>query len=150
MSLSAALRVFNTYILPSFRYNLPIWFVPGAPYVKKVDAVFTKFLKRYMRAPVFFNNGLTYFITKTQPLSLTLNDNLSQASQIINYPSSLSGFRPFHTFSHVTSEFFAARVVPSFIWTAPIPFYIPSSPSKRHEIFRKLVDCDVGLEFLSN
>ena len=71
MSLAAVMRVFNTYIIPSFRYNLPIWFSHGATYSKKIDSMFTKFLKRYMRAPVFFNNGL--ILTSSQKPSLFLS-----------------------------------------------------------------------------
>ena len=98
-----------------------------------------------MRAPVFFNNGLTHFLTKTQPLSLTLNASLSQTAEKINYPSSLSGFRPSHAIYTPPNDFFAARIVPSFFWTAPLPFFLPSSPSKRHAICKTLIECDLNV-----
>ena len=71
--LSTALEVFNVFILSVIRYALSVWF-PAATIssLKRIDAVFTKFLKRFLGLPYSALNSLTYKITNTVPLSSTL------------------------------------------------------------------------------
>ena len=93
LPLPLVLQVFNTYILPIFQHGLCIWLPSistGAQ--SRINAVFTKFLKRYLRGPKTASNGLTHFITQTQPLTLTLQNLLPQSYQSLILPSLFNGW----------------------------------------------------------
>jgi hypothetical protein len=50
--LSVALNLFNTYILPIITYALPVWFPKtNDEGRKRLNAIFTKFMKRYLGVP---------------------------------------------------------------------------------------------------
>ena len=95
LPLSSVLFIFKTYILPIFYYGLPIYATKMSMSAeKKIDSVFSKFMKRYLRLPHFCNNDVIHFFTRTEPLSVTLKKKARHQFYSITFPSGLSGFRP--------------------------------------------------------
>jgi len=73
LPLSVVLDAFRIYVLPVVTYSLPVW-LPSLclSSANKLNAVFTKFLKRYMGLPYNTNNAIVHFLTNAVPLSHTL------------------------------------------------------------------------------
>ena len=116
--------VFCTYILPIFRYGLCIYFPFCSNKAKsKIDDVYSKFLKRYLRIPKASSNGLTYYISDSEPLIHTLSNELRKSYLSISLPAPFNGYKPamadfipdaifsYHSFQHV----------PHYLWQNHIP-----------------------------
>ena len=68
-TLPNALQIFNTFILPIIDYGLPVWLPRLCQSSKlKVNAIFTKFLKRFFCVPYTTENSLVHYISNTSPL----------------------------------------------------------------------------------
>ena len=133
------LEVFQVYILPMFSYGLFIWFPHISPTAKNmVNAVFSKYLKRYLRIPSHANNDLTYFLTNSKPLNHTLNGLLQKSFNTLKLPSIFSGFKPYAASNIPVSVgyYSAFENVPSFYWHNVLPTHLSPNPSSRHTIHR--------------
>ena len=152
LNIHLVLEVFKVYILPMFSYGLFIWFPHISTSARSmVDAVFSKYLKRYLRIPSHANNELTYFLTNSQPLSLTLNFLLQNSFNTLKLPSIFSGFKPIAASKipdHVDT-YSAFKLVPSFYWHNVIPTHFSSNPSSRHTIHRVCFD-SIHYSYCSN
>ena len=94
MPLNVVIDLFNTYVLPITTYALPIWYPNiSAGSVKKIDSLYTKFLKRYLGLPYSTNNSIVHFLTHTSPLHTVLNCRCQSSALRITYPLTLNGFR---------------------------------------------------------
>ena len=94
--LDVFLNIFKVYILSIVTHGLPTWF-PNATISSKnkLNSLFTKYLKRYLGIPYCSKNAIVHYITKTQPLSQTLEELVDGAALKITYPYELDGIRPF-------------------------------------------------------
>ena len=101
---------------------------------KKIDSVFSKFMKRYLRLPHFCNNDVIHFFTRTEPLSVTLKKKARDQFYSITFPSGLSGFRP-TMFQDLPAslDYIAFKEVPSKFWICPIPTSVSPNPTVRRE-----------------
>ena len=72
------IRIFDCYVLPSYLYGLEIWNNKVSLCTTlTMNAVFTKYLKRYLGLPFMTNNSIVYQLTETHPLELKLKGILS-------------------------------------------------------------------------
>ena len=137
------MAVFDVYILPIFKYGLCLWLPHCSDEsISRMNATFTIFLKRYLRIPKTSSNGLTHFITQTQPLSITLKNSLQNSFLSLTFPPGLHGLRPsianfipsnpviYNSFEHV----------PTYFWHTSIPPSLPCDPSFRHSILKRTFD----------
>ena len=75
LPLKTVLKVFDVYLLPCFSYGNSFWISKTIKNSETaVNAVFTKFLKRYLGIPNHCRNSIVHHITETKPLFLTLKD----------------------------------------------------------------------------
>jgi hypothetical protein len=71
LPLDVILRLFNIYVLPIATYALPVWFSQAtSSQTRPLNAVFTKYLKRWLCIPYSVNNAIVYHLTETRPLTL--------------------------------------------------------------------------------
>ena len=77
--LHVALDLFNCYVLPSYRYGLSLWLGRASEAsMCALNAVFSKFLKRYLGVNYHTSNSITHFLTNTAPLTTTLKSLYSR------------------------------------------------------------------------
>ena len=133
LPLDLVIKVFNCFIEPLFLYGLPIWSSNiSNSSVSAINAVLTKFLKRYMCAPLSSNNSILYSITDTLPLFNSLAGKRDNFSNII-LPSQFSGHKlVFHDFKHSLPSIFPG--LPDFYWFKEIITFIPSNFPLRRKI----------------
>jgi hypothetical protein len=95
LPLPVVLMIFRIYVTPIFRYGLFLWLAncPKASLLK-IDPVFYKFLKRYLRIPIHSSNGMVHFLTNTEPLSVTLKRSARSSYDSLSFPPLFSGYRP--------------------------------------------------------
>ena len=95
LPLPVVLKVFDTYVLPILTYCLSVWadFTISSSSRNMLNAVFTKFLKRYLGVPYLTKTAIVYYITNTYPLVNELGQLLLNASLNVRYPSTLSGVK---------------------------------------------------------
>ena len=135
--------VFETYILPIFRYGLCIYFpFCSTKAQESLDAVFTKFLKRYLRVPKHSSDALTHFITNSEPLTLTLRNETQKSFLSTSFPTEFSGFRPAlaEYLPKQHTHYQAFEHVPHHYWHNYIPFNIPLDPRYRHSTMQLCFD----------
>ena len=84
--------MFQIYILPLYEYGQAIW-TSRVPKTTRdqMNAVFTKYLKRYLQIPPFTNNEITHFLCGTVPLTKTLFENPTKSLQSINLSIPIPG-----------------------------------------------------------
>ena len=89
-----AVSVFNIYILPVLTYALPAWF-PGASASskKKLNVVFSKFLKRYLGVPYSANNAIVYKLTGSSQLINSIESLHMSRFLSCTFPPSMNGLR---------------------------------------------------------
>jgi len=133
LPLSCLLRIFNTYILSIFHYGLPVYLskIPASS-SRSIDSVFSKFLKRYLRLPLFCSNHIVHFITKTEPLTHTLNRRAASFFYSTSFPPEFSGFRPsLYNSLPDPAPYLCFKEVPSKFWCTLIPSSVSPDPSVR-------------------
>ena len=85
-------KIFNIYILPLYEYGISVWTSRVTLTTRvEMNAVFTKYLKRYLQIPPFTNNEITHFLCGTVPLSKTLFENPTKPLQSINLSIPIPG-----------------------------------------------------------
>ena len=101
---------------------------------KRVNAIFSKFLKRYLGLPYGTHNSLVHYVTGTVPLCSSLETKVGNFFLNIQYPSCMDGIRlqvPRETFT----EYVTVEHIPTFFWlTPPIQFPLPNNPELRRAI----------------
>ena len=81
LKLPLLLKIFECYILPSFTYGISVWFErTSLNTITKANALFSKYLKRYLGVPAFANNSITYFICQTEPLEVKMKKIFEKAT----------------------------------------------------------------------
>ena len=92
--------------------------------MESVNAVFTKFLKRYLGVPYRANNSITYFITQSEPLSTTLQNLYMQSFTSLSFPSCLNGFQLSQSFTN-PELYDPLPLIPSYFWRSKYPGFLP-------------------------
>jgi len=145
MPLHLLLRIYDCYILPLFKYGLPLWIGACSSSAKdSANSSFTKFLKTYLGLPYHANNAITHFLTNTCPLLTTLEFLTPHNLNTLSFPPELNGYR----LSLFTENLFSTTpydpipLIPTFFWHSRILNSIPSSYYNRKVICREVLDID--------
>jgi hypothetical protein len=143
--LPVVLDIFRIYVIPILQYALPLWFPRATEEAKKrLNSVFTKFLKRWLGVPYGTYNGLVHYVTGTEPLCLSLGSRLSKAFLNISYPPSVEGIQ-LEVPEDVQDPYVNVMHVPSFFWLTPIlQLPLPHSPEVRRAILYDYFDLHHG------
>ena len=140
--LPVALKIFNTYILPIITYALPTW-QPNLTEAtkKKLNALFTKFLKRYLGLPYNTNNAIVHFLTGTVPLTLLLSKLVHRAALRIMYPSSVSGvLTDLPPPPEDVEPYNPVPLIPPYFWlSTPLDGELPLFPETRRALLYEVV-----------
>jgi hypothetical protein len=136
LPLSAILYIFHLYITPILSYGSTFYVGNcSKAAIKSLNAVFTKYLKRYLFLPYFISNGLVHHLTGTHPLISSLSTRASKAYFSTTVPNSLSGMMPsiFKTIT-IPEPYKAFQHVPSFYWCLSLPQFLPASSARRRPL----------------
>ena len=141
LPLPVALDIFNTYILPIVTYGTPVWLPSITENTKnRLNALYTKFLKRYLGVPYSANNAIVHHITQTCPLTVTLEAKLLKATLKVAYPPSLGSLRvnlPEER-EHLYS---AIEHIPTHFWlSVPLEGELPIIPEPRRALLYTMMD----------
>jgi len=142
ISLDIAIDLFNCYILPIYTYGLGLWIGKCSENtINASNAVFTKFLKRYLGIPYRSNNAITHFITETKPLLTTLQ-NLSQKSiNSMTFPKLLDGYKLALTNYTSAAELYnPIPSVPTSFWMSKTFHSLPIYARNRKLLCRDIFD----------
>lgn len=141
LPLSLVLKCFFCFIFPIFTYGCHLWLSSFSNSVaSSLNAVFTKFLKRYLCLPLYTSNSLTHFFSQTQPLLHSISHFAANHPLKTSFPSSLSGLQlPFLTALHQPSDFSIYSLIPSTFWLSPVIHTLPLCPSTRRSLLLPLV-----------
>ena len=61
--------------------------------MEEMDAVFLKFIKRYLGVQKSSNNAITYFMTSTEPLSIRLKKLAPNCTGGLSFPARFEGIK---------------------------------------------------------
>ena len=139
--LTVAIDIFNTYIRPIVEYCLPIWY-PSATNSSKLqlNALYTKFLKRYLGVPYITNNAIVHFLTGTVPLCQTLDGKVEKYFFKIQFPSVLSGVHISPPTAPDDMDYNAIEAIPSYFWLSESLNKLPVLPEPRRAILYDIID----------
>ena len=141
LPLPLVLQVFDCYILPLFLYGLPLWINNcNKSSLSALDAVFTKFLKRYLGVPKFVNNSLVHFLCNTRPLSHRLYNAGPDLLKSISWPNTLSGHQLSFAYIPESTLHNPIPSIPSHFWNSRIFHQLPSNPNLRKSLCFDLLD----------
>jgi hypothetical protein len=133
--ISVALDIFRTYVAPIAQYALPLWFPRATTEAKKrLDSLYTKFLKRWLGVPYATYNGLVHYVTGTEPFTHFLGTRVLKSFLKISYPVCMNGVR-LDAPNCDAPQYNAVEHVPSFFWYNPnLELPLPKSPEVRRAV----------------
>jgi hypothetical protein len=137
LPLNLIIQLFNVFILPIFLYGSHIWLTKFSVSAgRAANAVFTKFLKRYLCIPVFSLNSLTHFFTLSRPLLHSVQYFAFTHAFKAGFPPSLSNVQLTFVRSLVDPPPFSPIPdIPTVFWLSNLPL----SPSLRRSLILPLV-----------
>jgi len=144
LSIELVLSTFACYIIPIFRYGLPLWLNATSNSAKQsVNAVLTKFLKSYLCIPFHANDVITHFVTNTQPLLRTLEFMALECTSSFVFPEELHG----HSLSFLVNlvqppSYNVIPEIPTFFWRSKSFCNIPTNALFRKKLCREIFDID--------
>jgi len=145
LPLYLTIQVFQVYVAPLFHYGLNIWTSKVSnSALQALNAVWTKFLKRYLCLPAWANNAIVYFITNEQPLAQTLQNRARHHYGGLIFPESLSGMKLSfldHT-QHNITPYDPIPLIPTEFWSTRVIQNIPMNKFYRKRLMRELFDVD--------
>ena len=128
-----------------------------------MNAVFSKFIKRYLNIPFTSNNNITYFVTSSIPLDAQLIHVKERAKYALS--RQLSSTLPGYTFNFLKtkdniaidktsyiSDWIATQVIPnipSYFWKSKVIINIPSKQNTRKTLCGEVYDLS-HFKFCSN
>jgi len=140
LPLHIVLDLFNCYILPTYKYGLCLWFGrTSEATMDAANAVFTKFLKRYLGIPFHSNNSITHFITNTEPLSFILQNIYPQSFTSLSFPACLHGIQ----LSQSTNNpeiYNPLPKIPSYFWRSRFTGILPTYSKSRKFLCQEIFD----------
>ena len=142
LPLYLALQIFQCFIFPMFSYGSHIWTSRiSASCVSSLNALFLKFLKRYIGIPKFSSNSICYFLTKTSPLLSTIHLFTKMHPFLAGFPPSLSNLQLsfLRDSPPLPPRFDPIPEIPSSFWFSPVIDHLPSNPKFRRQLILPLV-----------
>ena len=141
LPLTTVLHVFNIYILPILTYCSTVWlpWLKSKADINRMNASFTKFLKRYLGVPYRTHNSIVHFITNTIPLNKTLKEKAQNLFLKVQFPRSLEGVQ--FTPPVMTDEYQAFKELPSTFWASEVlSGELPRGQESRRALMYDLID----------
>jgi len=140
LPLHVVLALFNCYILPTYRYGLNLWLGRTSQNsIESANAVFTKYLKRYLGIPFHSNNSITHFITNTEPLSIILKNLYPQSFNSLSFPTCLNGLQLSRTIT-LPVNYNPLPHIPSYFWRSKYPGTLPIYSRSRKVMCEEIYD----------
>ena len=139
--LRLVIRLFETYIAPSFHYGLPLWISRcSQASLQALDAVWTKFLKRYLGLPPYANNAIVLYISESRPLSESLKAIASQRLGGLVFPACFSGMKLSFITTAQQTIYDPIPAIPTTFWMSRYIHSIPYTKFYRHKIMYEIFD----------
>ena len=135
LPLEVALDVFKVYVLPIVEYALACWLPNLCQSVESaLNAVLSKFLKRFLGVPYSTYTSLVHFVTNTYPLCDYLRSVHQARFFTLKFPPCVSGLH-FQVPENVTLPLGGSvdvENIPSFFWHSPVIEQLPvlSTPKR--------------------
>ena len=105
-----------------------------------MDAVFSKFLKRYLGVPYSTYNSIIYFLTGCEPLSHFLAKNCEKYFLKLNFPSCLEGVH-FQVPTLQIQTYNPIEAIPSYFWfSRVIEKELPINSDARRALLYDVID----------
>ena len=143
LPINIVLKVWDCYVLPIFRYGLPLYFSSCSnSSLKTANSSFTKFLKSYLGIPYYSNNSITHFITETCPLINTLENLIPHSLGSLTFPPEFNGYKLTFLNSYNTTTYNPVPEMPTFFWRSKIFYQLPTSKFYRKKLCREIFDLD--------
>ena len=148
MPLEVLLKVFQCYILPIFEYGLVLWITGNFSTATEelVNATFTKFLKRYLKLPLYTQNALIHQLSDTVPLMSYLRMRCINATKALCFPDCMNGIKLtlFDKLPEANDKIGEDnwKLVPSFFWRSRAIHKIPSDQKFRKKLCREVCETD--------
>jgi len=142
ISIDIMIDLFDCYILPIYNYGLGLWIGKCSENsINSANAVFSKFLKRYLGIPYRSNNAITYLITETQPLLTTLINSSQNSLNSITFPKVLNGHKlALADFANSTVSYNPIPLVPTSFWMSKTFYSLPTYARSRRLLCRDIFD----------
>ena len=138
--LPVVLHVFATYILPILTYAAPLWFPKCTKESKrKINSLFTKFLKRYLGLPYGTYNAIVHYITNTSPICQDLAKMVKPAFYKVCFPQCLGGVR-FPPPEIEGSDYKVIEEIPTYFWLSTVLNSLPLNPESRRALLYDTID----------
>ena len=141
--LPVVLQLFDTYVFPLISYAVSVWLPSSTETgVCEVNAIYTKFLKRYLGIPYGSSNANVHFISGTVPLDVRLAMSSQKSFLKLCFPISLNGvqIRPPPNPEFIVSTYNAYEDIPSFFWMSPVIEKLPLNSSSRRALLYEVMD----------
>ena len=142
LPLETVLKIFQVYVLPMIEYGLPLWLTGkhSDQALARVNATFTKYLKRYLGVPYPSSSRLIHHLCQTRPLHEILWDRLANATGGIMLPEIMHGWQL--SFANVTPVFepYSIQNIPTSFWHSRMCLNLPWNPQYRRKISREILD----------
>ena len=138
-------RIFETYVLPIYRYGSAIWSSKCSKQsIQEADSSQLKFLKRYLGVPSRCNNAITYFLTQCEPLSIKIKQWKQLCSNSLQFPKEFHGVKlncltPTST-QKEKDEIGNLESIPTWFWISKQIQRIPRNPSYRRALCEEVFD----------
>ena len=137
-----AITVFNMYVRSILTYCLPIWFRSiDQNSINKINALYTKFLKRCLGVPKSACNAKIHYILQTEPLCNYLHEQAQKMFYKIPFPTSLNGvqFHPPHP--HWIMPYRRVQEVPTYFWISEqLSGPLPTNAVARRALMYEILD----------
>ena len=146
LPIQTVLKIFQIYVLPLVEYALPIWLSSSCINSSRdmLNALFAKFLKRYLGVPSPASSKQVHHLCQTRPLYEVLWSRREEAFHTLAFPRVLDGrqlsFLREPNPPQFPSETF--QLIPSTFWRSRVCHNIPWNPLYRRQIFREILDTD--------
>ena len=141
LPLNVVIDVFNTYVLPIITYGLSVW-LPGTSQssLTKLNALYSKFLKRYLGIPYSANNAIVYFLCNACPLSHILERLHLKAALKVSYPREIQQFQ-ITLPEEKTDKYNPIPDIPSYFWLSlSLNGSLPLNPESRRALLYVAMD----------
>ena len=140
--INVVLDLFNCYALPTYRYGLALWHGKCSENsITAMNAVFTKYLKRYLGLPYQANNAICHQVTNTQPLNNTLESLIPSSFSSLRFPEALNGLKlTINENKYETNAYNPVTHVPTFFWRSKSYAAIPTYYRSRRTLCREIFD----------
>ena len=104
-----------------------------------VNAVFSKFLKRYLGVNYHASNSITHFLTNTAPLSTILKTLYDNSFSSLSFPTCLHGIQ-LSRCDNTPEQYDPIPQIPTHFWRSSYSGIVPVYSRSRKQMCREIYD----------